>query len=277
MNNSPTAQQHVRDFLRTLGLTQEETKLYLTLLHHGQLTMLELSRLTEINRTKVYRTAEELCARGLAQEVIEENTTRLEAVPADRIAWLLKEQDNQLQELKNSYPQVQQYLNQVMQDQKSSTQVKFYRGQAGIHHMVWNSTKARGELLGYTYRSLASMLGEQAAEDIYEEFVVNQIHIRDMYSDHYLESIGGLENGTSTDRPGFGELVESRYLAPDVLDIDHQIDLYNDTMAVYNWHEGEIFGVEIHNPKVIKMQRQIFEVLWQVAVPEVELLRGLQK
>ena len=56
-----------------------------------------------------------------------------------------------------------------------------------------------------------------------------------------------------------------RYLSPEVVDISVQMDIYNDTLAIYSWHEDEVFGVEIHNKKIADMQRQIFEALWNSA------------
>ncbi|EKD96520.1 MAG: hypothetical protein ACD_24C00009G0001 [uncultured bacterium] len=43
------------------------------------------------------------------------------------------------------------------------------------------------------------------------------------------------------------------------------MDIYNDVLALYNWHKGEVFGVEIYNDKITAMQKQIFEVLWKMA------------
>ena len=66
-----------------------------------------------------------------------------------------------------------------------------------------------------------------------------------------------------------------KYLSPvipsQILNISHQMDTYDDVLAMYNWHQGEIFGVEIHNDKVAQVQRQIFEIVWKLAIPESEL------
>ncbi|MBI5452275.1 hypothetical protein HY945_02345 [Candidatus Gottesmanbacteria bacterium] len=43
------------------------------------------------------------------------------------------------------------------------------------------------------------------------------------------------------------------------------MDIYNEIVSIYHWHEGEIFGVEIYNEKVANMQRQLFEMVWRMA------------
>ena len=67
------------------------------------------------------------------------------------------------------------------------------------------------------------------------------------------------------------EVFQSRYLPSSILSIDHQTDIYDDVVAFYNWHEGEVFGVEIYNDKVASMQRQIFEILWGMGKEEPKL------
>ena len=38
------------------------------------------------------------------------------------------------------------------------------------------------------------------------------------------------------------------------------MDIYYDVITIYNWFEGEIFGVEIKNEKVVLMNKQLFEL-----------------
>lgn len=58
---------------------------------------------------------------------------------------------------------------------------------------------------------------------------------------------------------------ESRYLDPKVLDLEIQMDIYNDVVAIYNWYEGEVFGVQVINEKAAKLQKQLFDVVWEKA------------
>lgn len=43
------------------------------------------------------------------------------------------------------------------------------------------------------------------------------------------------------------------------------MDIYNDVIGIYSWHEGEVFGVEIYNEKVATMHKQLFEIVWKIA------------
>src|SRR5690606_5091074 len=43
--------------------------------------------------------------------------------------------------------------------------------------------------------------------------------------------------------------------------------IYNNTYAVCWWDKGEVVGVEIENPELVKIQKSIFEILWGIAKP----------
>lgn len=56
-----------------------------------------------------------------------------------------------------------------------------------------------------------------------------------------------------------------RFISPSIIEIKHDNLIYNDIFAFYGFYQGEMFGVEIHNPEIAKTQKQIFEVLWKMA------------
>jgi hypothetical protein len=141
--------------------------------------------------------------------------------------------------------------------------------------MVYNVLNAQTGIVGYTYRDLEAITGHNFAQNIYAELIENKITVRDIFSDSYIESVGSKKAAVhSLDRvPNWKKFVTSRYIPKITLDITHQLDIYNDVVAIYNWHEGEVFGVEIHNPKVATFQRQLFELVWNLAIPEDKLLK----
>jgi hypothetical protein len=49
--------------------------------------------------------------------------------------------------------------------------------------------------------------------------------------------------------------------------IESASDIYDDIVSYYNWHEGEVFGVEIYNKHVANAQRTFFEMLWAKSKP----------
>ena len=69
------------NYLTNLGLTEDEVAVYLGLLEKGEGTPLSISRLTGINRTKVYRLIEQMERRKLLVQEIKDSTTCVSPAP----------------------------------------------------------------------------------------------------------------------------------------------------------------------------------------------------
>ncbi|MBI4067093.1 helix-turn-helix domain-containing protein [Candidatus Gottesmanbacteria bacterium] len=252
----------IKDFLLNLGLTPEESAIYSTLLEKGPQTVLEISRNSGLDRTGVYRHLEKLQSRGIIEEIIDENRKMYAAADMSALEFLVKEKENQVRKLQESLPLIDKIITSREGDHQPGTKVLFYRGKDGIKQQVWNTLRADKICLGYTYRKLGELIGDFYIRWL-DEWVARKLLFRDIYSDDYLKSLK-VQTINPHIPPGH---FESRYISPDVLNINHQYDIYNDVISIYNWHEGEVFGVEIYNQKIADMQRQLFEIVWQSAEP----------
>ena len=176
---------------------------------------------------------------------------------------MVEEQQRRTNLLVNNMPILESVFSDIQQLRDKQTRVVFYRGHEGIRQMAWNNLRAKGEIVGYTYRFYSEVLGKKMFKKWLEELIRKDLKIREIISDTYLN--------LKTIHPKEDVILESncetRYISKDVLDYDHQLDIYNDVVAIYNWYEGEVFGVEIHNQKVAKLQKQLFEIVWKLAKP----------
>ncbi|PIV62967.1 hypothetical protein CO083_00040 [Candidatus Roizmanbacteria bacterium CG_4_9_14_0_8_um_filter_34_12] len=250
----------ITQFFLNLGFSQEESKIYTTLLKDGPQTVLQLSRNTNINRTTLYRILDRLHTQKLVEEIIEEYKKLYKAVDFHTINLLVKEQENRAHYLKTAFPEINALLTSSGSSQPG-TKVVFYRGNDGIKQMAWNTLKANKVCLGYTYREFEEVVGRKFAQDWKQEFVNRNLILREIYSDELFKSKKKGYQGTTYPTTNFVE----RYIPSKILNINHQMDIYNDVIGIYNWHEGEVFGVEIYNEKVATMHKQLFEIVWNIA------------
>ena len=257
----------LKKFLLGLGLNKDETSIVSFLIDHGAQTVLQLSRRLPIKRTRIYRLIEDLLKKGIIEEQIEENTKLYQLSNPSNLERLLKQQEINTRSLRQMFNQIQPFLSSNSTQVLGDTKVLFYRGQNGLRQMAWNLLKADKEVLGYTYRIFESAVGKNFAKQIYQEMGERNIRLRELYSDEFLESIKKSELGMPNHLKNqtITSSTQSRYLSPKIVDIIHQMDIYDDVLAIYNWHEGEVFGIEIKNAKVANMQKQIFNVLWNQA------------
>lgn len=254
--------QVILHFLHQLGLGQAEAKIYSSLLERGTQTTLELSRNIQINRTKVYRLLEELKKRGLVEELVEENRRLTKATNIHQLELLIKEEEAKTKALREVFPSVMNIINSNREASQPGTRVIFHRGADGIKQMAWNVLSANKECVGYTFRRIEEVVGDKFSLEWRDEFVKRGLILRDVYSDEYLKS---LKAGKETTKQEWKKHFKGRYLPEKLLNINHQVDIYNNVFAIYNWFEGEVFGVEIYNQKIAAMQKQLFEIVWKQA------------
>ena len=251
----------IQNFLSNLGLSGDEIKTYSSLLEKGNQTILELARHTGIARTNVYRLLEEMKEKGVVEEIIDDYKTKAKAASADTLELLISRKENQAKNLRAQLPSVSETISHLTLSTPADTKVLFYRGKNGIEQMFWNALRAKEEIVGYTYRTSESIIGTKAIIRWTEEFQLRHLKLRDLYSDELIKS----KKDPTKPEPGDWTNNESRYIKPEILNIIHQMDIYNDVVGIYNWQAEEIFGVEIHNAKVAQMQKQIFEVFCNLA------------
>ena len=267
-----TEENKIKNFLKGLGLSSEEAEIYLSLVRHGVSTTLEVSRMTNISRTQVYRLLEKMKEKGVIEEIIDENTTRVKAVEVDRIEHLLKQKESNVEQLKANFDEIKTLLSGSLGINQLGTKVLFYRGKSGLKQMIWNVLRAKNEIVGYTYQTLESYLGKKFADSWFNEAVKRKILMRDIISDTYLKSAKESFSISYFDE-GYDKLNKIKYLPDSTIKLNHQVDIYNDVVAYYRWFKKDAYGVEIYNKELASMQKQMFEILWKLAKPANQILK----
>lgn len=153
LNNKDTI-----SYLQALNLSREEAKLYLELLKAPR-SHLELARATGINRTKVYRLADQLEKRSLISTQTDDRGTLLVAGDPNTLEVELVTHEeavkNQRAIFKQLLPNLQ--LLQTQRNRPENFSVHTYEGIEGFKQMLWHELKAQGEVL---------IFGSGAIEDL---------------------------------------------------------------------------------------------------------------
>lgn len=263
MNNTP---QQLADFLNLLDLSLQEKSVYSTLIQGSDQTVLQIAKSANVNRTTTYRTLERLKSLGLAEEIIEENRVKYRKTGSDKLELLVKQKQEKVKQLNSLLPDISSLINQVSSTTQPGTKVLFYRGRDGIRRMGWNVLKAETGGVGYSLRPYEEIIGRELLQNWLNEWKSKKRLFRDIFSPDYINYQS--QSSMLSD----SEFFQTRFIKPEILHINHQMDIYNNVVAIYNWHEGEIFGVEIYNDKVATFHKQLFEIIWKLAIPENKLI-----
>lgn len=260
LNNINTTLQ----YLKALNLSTDEAKLYLELLK-GPRSHLELSRSTGINRTKVYRLADQLERRSLVSTQTDDQGTRLIAADPATLEIAIITEEEKLSSQRMAFKQLLPTLTQLRTSGGKTTEsfsVQTYEGVEGFKQMLWHELKANNEVV---------IFGSGTIEDLVPSVRWAERHRRQTAEAGYkIREIlnPGKKKEQFTKNTDFMARYQKRYLPAGEIPLDHQVVIYNDTVATFCWRGNQKVGFEVINKAYNQMMKQIFEHYWQLATSQ---------
>ncbi|OHB25420.1 MAG: hypothetical protein A2542_00305 [Parcubacteria group bacterium RIFOXYD2_FULL_52_8] len=262
MNNTePNSGQKeaLHKLLLEFGFEETEAKIYASLLKPDVETTLDIARDSDLNRTTVYRKIDEMIKRGIVTEVSDMHGTHLAVVPPASLGKLLVEEEAEIESRRELLPELAKISDVLKHD--ADFDVRTFSGESGVRQMLWNELSADTEICFYGHLLLQNVVGQPFAEKWRNEVIQRKIMVREI-------QFG--EEGQATDfteLEQFHELFEERELLDTDIVLRHQISIYNNVVAIYNWKSDHFTGVEIHSSDYANFQRSIFADYWEKAKP----------
>jgi DNA-binding MarR family transcriptional regulator len=244
--------------LAKLGFTEAEALVYYELTRRGPLTHLQLARITGISRTRIYRIAEQLQRKGVVTKKTDDDGTAVVANSHESLELALVTEAEKLQSQQRAYGQLRPLLNELAAESLPplNFSIRTYDGVTGFKQMLWNELKAQGELLAFGDGILEDLVGSHAwAEKQRAMTVEKEYTIREIANDPIVPTKNQL----------FAGRITTRRIGEDLLPLRHQIVIYNTTVSIYCWRDGQKTGIEIINKPYADMMRAMFERYWDLA------------
>lgn len=251
---------NLTNILMRYGLTSQEADIYIHLSQNPSLTALQISRALHLSRTKVYRLLDKLAITGLVRQQIDSRGLKFSAASPEALFPLVSSKEAEVSSLRQNLPQLVSQVSALQASVSSSSRVMVYHGVSGLTQVNYNLTHADGLIRVYEVEHLSDFIPQETAEDIRRKLVQSQITTHD------------LTNKTSfPDFTQVTEMIENfsqfRHIDPKMLKISFEALIYNNVYATYSYTGNEIFCIEIHNPELAAMQKQIFDFIWEQAKP----------
>lgn len=250
---------NVLKFLTQLGLTFYESKVFLSLVDHGDMTVLQISKESKYNRTGVYRIVEKLKELGLVEEITHANKKLIRPASIHKIELIVKDHESKAMMLKNLLPEISLIFEQTKAVSQPGTRVEFYKGVEGVKQILMNALKAKGEIKSFSFKEINDIVGVDFESKWKLEFYLKKLNMREIVSDSYMYSKKKVEVDNNKDN----KALEVKYISPGVLNINHTLLLYSDVIATIYWVDNEAYGTEIYNEKLTDLQKQFFEMVWK--------------
>ncbi len=260
--------QAIRAYFFKLGLSSEIAEIYLALHAHGPQSISELSRNSGVERTRLYRLLDELKASNLVEIEMQYKKRIIAPAPINNMQILIAKREQELQELRAGLPALQEILGQTFRSEV--TKIQAYNGPEGIRQMFWNQTRAKTESMSILYENMQLRTGLSFFERWAQTCNKRNMKFRSVISDNFIQTQQDWYSKHSNERL---KDWQGRYVPDGLFAISHSTVIYDDVTSYYNWKNGEIFGMEIHNQEIADAQRLFFEMLWQQGLP-VDDLKG---
>lgn len=253
--------QAVREYFAKLNFEPEIADVYMTLHKYGAQTISEVARNSGVERTRLYRMMDVLTGSGLVEVEVQYKRSILRAAPISNLQILISEKEQELRELHAELKTLESTLT-IQQMHSATTRVQFYQGAEGIKQMMWNETKAEGEVLAVLFENMQSATNASFFERWVRTCNQNGTTSRGIVGDNFIASQQKWYAKNTNERLAKWQ---SRYVSEDVFPIRHSTIVYDNVTAHYNWKGDQVFGVEIINDEIAGSQRQFFELLWRQA------------
>ncbi len=257
-NKDVTDHENIKKIISELGGDELLADIYISLTMYGPQTISQLSRNSKVERTKIYRLLDDMQKFNLIEVELQPNRNIIKASSLASLRPLIVQKQEQLKVFEEFLPELENRLNR--QTIKSPlTKVQFYKGKDGAKQMLWNQTNSNTETVSILYQNMQSHTGEDFYLRWAEKCNMRKIPIRSIVGDEFIASQKAwYDNSTSRKLVNW----QGRYLSSDIHEITFWTCIYDNVVAYFDWHEQEIYGIEIYNQKLADANKSFFEALW---------------
>jgi len=243
--------------LKRLGLSEDEAVIFMCLIDAPK-TLLEVSRVTGIHRSSVYRIVDGLIEKSIVHEVTTDNGKLIAAAQPGALELLVIEQEKIAESRRSGFNQLLPFLSAI-KDRDNAFAVRTYSGVAGVKQMLWNELKTQTGILMFSCGPLELAVGRRWAEKYRVEIIERGIVQRSIENPEAYEPHLSAYKAYST-------YYLVKQLPKEMLSINHELTIHDDTISLYNsWTDNTQLGTEIKNPFLATFMRQMFEHYWSLA------------
>lgn len=247
--------------LRSFGLEERTSRLYLALLELGEASILQLSKKSGVERTVIYYLLKDLRRLSLINEVYDKNNrVKLQPASPKRLLQIAGDRYNQI---KTSLPE----LEALFHETHDQPRIRIFKGIEGVDELyddlintLRHLPKGQREMLTYTSMDMVAALPIRNQEAFRAKRVEHQIPIRVISNDTAVahEFI----------RIDAKQLRQTRLLPTGTPEFTATFVVYANKVAQYNM-KGDIYVLLIENADLAATQRTMFELAWHALTPDL--------
>lgn len=234
--------------LQDAGLNETEAKIYLATLELGQTSVSRIARKSDIKRTTVYLSMENLMTKGLISTIKVAGKALYYAENPRNLERIMQERKERISKL---MPELLAFANTI--DKKPA--IRYFEGAEGIKEVLMDALdNAKGEICMMFAESYIADFDEKYFPEYYvPERLKRKIFSRALVPDNEIMR----KMSVSTE----GDLRQMKFLPPELFKINIEIMIYGDNkMSMLSFEEK--FALIIESPAIHDSVKSIFETMW---------------
>lgn len=254
----------MREYLSSLNIPPDIAEIYITLKLNGPQTLSSLSRLTRIERTKLYRLIDGMLDSNLFEIETESKRNLVSAAPIENLQILVQKKIDEAKSAQNQFNSIKELFNSS-QLKAGNTKVKVYRGVEGIRQVQWNQLRyKKKELLSIMNKPINDIVGYQFFISWVNKANQKAIKFKLLHStDFKAKSDEWWRRHYDKYNTPLLKDIDLKLIYPFQFKIESNIDIWDDTVVFYNWdNPDDIYAIEVESPAISGAHRQLFEMLW---------------
>ncbi len=233
---------------KKLGLTANETDIYLTLLRHGEMGVYQLASKSGFHRQICYDALERLLDKGFVSYIVKDNKKYFKPIEPQKIHDFIEEK-------KEEFDLVLPQLEEIYNREKEETKVEVIKGKL-VLRMIYNDIL---KTIQETKKGLLAMGIDEEKFLEYDRIAIKQ-YISKIRKLKLKEKLLSKESSKT-----FFEGPQSEYrLLSDHLFNPNPTHIYGDKVAIILWGEP-MHGIIMENKQVTDAYRKYFQILWGMA------------
>lgn len=230
------------DILESIGFSKEESQIYIVLLKEGKSKALQISKITDIERTQTYRILESMIKKGFITYKDENRIKTFTAINPEMLLLELKEKEKRLKEYLPT-------LNILSNKKINEPTVEIYKGLNGIKNLARETLKNKQD-----YDLLCTKIPGSNLNYFLDYFMkaIEKANIKERIL---------IEEDTIIDFKSKNTKI--KYL-PKTLEYKTTTAITKDKIALIIWYDP-FLAIVIKDKNIAKTYQSYFELLWSTA------------
>lgn len=247
--------------LVNVGLTPEQSDIYLSLLTHGAQSAGQLAKSTKVQRTYIYKICQELITRGLIIQSKKDRGTTYSPMSPDHLLTYAEEQKTRSLQAQTALEGILHLLKEKYSSVEERPVITYYEGVTGIKKIYSDILLTKKDIL-----LLRSIYDDKFPE--IDKLVMEQI-AKQVELGIHTRTITPLEKPTkevylNLDKQRF---VNRHIVRNGLLKLPSQIIIYGSKVAIISLR-SKIITTLIDNKDISDTFRQMFELEWELTQKE---------